>query len=170
VVYCNTLFGCNLSPAIKTLSLIILLPLGWSGSKENRIPETYINVKHKYDGTLSLAVTYLLYVLYFLLYIIWKFHQWTCDFSFGMVGNEIWTLITKKWVTVSFPWKMTMKKGMNKSSMPLVCSVKCEHNYEGDMSSWPPVEYERVAWPGIYIFEQLPLWKQLDKLRYTSQT
>jgi len=42
-----------------------------------------------------------------------------------------------------------------------------ECDYEADMTSWPLVEYGHIfayfiARPGVYTFEQLLSWKQLD--------
>ena len=46
-----------------------------------------------------------------------------------------------------------------------------EHEYEADMTSWPPVEHGHIfayfiARPGVYTFEQLLSWKQLDGYNY----
>ena len=46
-----------------------------------------------------------------------------------------------------------------------------EHDYEADMTSWPPVEYGHIfayfiARLGVYTFEQLLSWKQLDGYNY----
>ena len=49
-------------------------------------------------------------------------------------------------------------------------SKQSRRNFEANMTSWPPLEYDHIfgyymyiSYPGLYTLEQLLSWKQLPK-------